>query len=466
MNGMKIIIVGATLVGTELAEYLVQTGHAVTLIDLPSDELTQIANRLDLRVIQGDPTWPSVLREAGARNTELLVATSASDEVNITTCCIATYLFNIPRKIARLRAPDFFDEADKLFGPQAIPIDHIISPEQLMADAVSDLMEIPGVNAIQSFARDRIIMTSVTCKEGGKLIGQPMDALEQYEPKCKVVAVYRKGNPITKFGQFKLSAGDEVILCVERARALNLVGALMPLRPSGMDVVIQGGTHIADSIATRLAERYHVKLIEPDPNRAKRLAERLRGSKVELYCADAADPNFVQEEKLYQTDSFIAASAYDETNIMAALMLQRTQKIRTIAVIRQLSTQDLRSTGSPIDTIISPRDAIISALLSLILQEGLVKLRIFRHGQAEALELLVQGDPRSSYVIGRKLEDLTLPPGVHFGIALREKMIIKIDQDYVFTPGDHVVVYLTDRMQMRALVKLFKPRPFWVPHWR
>lgn len=463
---MRIIIIGATLVGTELAEYLVHAGHAVTLIDTPSDELTQIANRLDLRVIQGDPTAPAVLREAGARNTELLVATSASDEVNITTCCVASYLFDIPRKIARLRAPGYFDEADKLFGPCAIPIDHIISPEQLMADAVNDLMEIPGVNAIQSFARDRIILTSVTCQEGGKLIDQPITQLEEYEPKSKVIAVYRRGTPITKFERFTFKPGDEVVLSVERTRALNLVRALMPLKPSGLDVVVQGGTHIADSVALRLSERYHVKLIEPDANRAKRLAERLRGSKVELFCADATDPNFVQEEKLYQSDTFIAASSNDESNIMAALMLQRTQRVRTIAVIRQLSTQDLNNAGSPIDTIISPRDAIISALLSLILQEGLVKMRIFRHGQAEALELLVQGDQRSSNVIGRKLEDLNLPPGVVLGMALREKVVLKIDQDYVFTAGDHVVAYLTDRMHMRALVKLFKPRAFWVPRWR
>ncbi len=463
---MRIIIIGATLVGTELAEYLVHAGHAVTLIDTPSDELTQIANRLDLRVIQGDPTAPAVLREAGARNTELLVATSASDEVNITTCCVASYLFDIPRKIARLRAPGYFDEADKLFGPSAIPIDHIISPEQLMADAVNDLMEIPGVNAIQSFARDRIILTSVTCQEGGKLIDQPITQLEEYEPKSKVIAVYRRGTPITKFERFTFKPGDEVVLSVERTRALNLVRALMPLKPSGLDVVVQGGTHIADSVALRLSERYHVKLIEPDANRAKRLAERLRGSKVELFCADATDPNFVQEEKLYQSDTFIAASSNDESNIMAALMLQRTQRVRTIAVIRQLSTQDLNNAGSPIDTIISPRDAIISALLSLILQEGLVKMRIFRHGQAEALELLVQGDQRSSNVIGRKLEDLNLPPGVVLGMALREKVVLKIDQDYVFTAGDHVVAYLTDRMHMRALVKLFKPRAFWVPRWR
>ncbi len=463
---MRIIIIGASLVGTELAEYLVHAGHAVTLIDTPSDELTQIANRLDLRVIQGDPTAPAVLREAGARNTELLVATSASDEVNITTCCVASYLFDIPRKIARLRAPGYFDEADKLFGPSAIPIDHIISPEQLMADAVNDLMEIPGVNAIQSFARDRIILTSVTCQKGGKLIDQPITQLEEYEPKSKVIAVYRRGTPITKFERFTFKPGDEVVLSVERTRALNLVRALMPLKPSGLDVVVQGGTHIADSVALRLSERYHVKLIEPDANRAKRLAERLRGSKVELFCADATDPNFVQEEKLYQSDTFIAASSNDESNIMAALMLQRTQRVRTIAVIRQLSTQDLNNAGSPIDTIISPRDAIISALLSLILQEGLVKMRIFRHGQAEALELLVQGDQRSSNVIGRKLEDLNLPPGVVLGMALREKVVLKIDQDYVFTAGDHVVAYLTDRMHMRALVKLFKPRAFWVPRWR
>ena len=320
---MRIIIVGATIVGTDLAEYLVQAGHAVTLIDNPSEELAQIANRLDLRVVQGDPTWPSVLREAGARNTELLVATSPNDEVNIAVCSVASALFNIPRKIARMRAPDFLSEADKLFGEQAIPIDHVISPEHLMADAVVELMNFPGAIAVNNFANDRLTVAGVTCSAGGKLIGAQILDLENYDGKCKVLAVFRNGKPLTKFENQTLILGDDVFFCAERLRALNLLSALIPLRPNGKNVVIQGGSHIADAIALRLSQRYKVKLIEPDAKRAARISDRFRNSAVELYCADASNMDFVIEEKLFQTDTFIAASPQEESNIMASLMVQK-----------------------------------------------------------------------------------------------------------------------------------------------
>ncbi len=462
---MKIIIIGATVVGTDLAEYLVQAGHAVTLIDTPSDELTAIANRLDLRVVQGEPTWPSVLREAGARNTEILVATSPNDEVNIATCSVADALFNIPRKIARIRSPDFLSESDKLFGPKAIPIDHIISPEHLLSDAIVDLMELPGVTAVNTFAKDRLIITAANCAVGGKLVGARVLDLENYDGKCKVLAVYRNGHLLSKLENRSLKLGDEVFFCAERTRALNLLGALLPLRPNGKHVVIEGGSHIADTLALRLSQRYQVKLIEPDPARAARISNQFRNSAVELYCADASNLDFVMEEKLYQTDTFVAASPNEESNIMASLMVQRMNKVRTIAVIRRPAFQDIAIAGKEIDAIISPREAIISALLSNILQEGVEKMRIFRQGQAEALELLVQGDKRSSYVVGRKIDDLMLPSGVAFGMALRDKLVVKMDENYVFEDGDRVVAYLTDRTHMRALVKLFKPRPFWMPHW-
>lgn len=462
---MKIIIVGATIVGTDLAEYLVQAGHAVTLIDHPSEELAQIANRLDLRVVQGDPTWPSVLREAGARNTELLVATSPNDEVNIAVCSVASVLFNIPRKIARMRAPDFLSEADKLFGSHGIPIDHVISPEHLMADAVIELMDLPGAVAVNNFVNDRLTIAGVTCTDRGKLIGAQVLDLENYDGKCKVLAVYRQGKALTKLENQTLMEGDEVFFCAERLRALNLLSALTLLRPNGKHVVIQGGSHIADALAMRLSQRYQVKLIEPDARRAARIRDRLRNTSVELYCADAVNMDFVMEEKLYHTDTFIAASPAEESNIMSSLMVQRVNKVHTIAIIRQHSFQDIAIAGKEIDAFISPREAIISTLLSNILQEGVLKMRIFKQGQAEALELLVQGNKRSSHVVGRKIDDLNLPSGISFGMAVRDKLVLKMDNNYVFTEGDKIVVFLKDRALMRNLVKLFKPHPFWLPHW-
>lgn len=462
---MKIIIIGATVVGIDLAEYLVQAGHAVTVIDNPSEELTQIGNRLDLRVVQGAPAWPSVLREAGARNTELLVATSPYDEVNIAACSVASALFNIPRKIARMRSPDFLIEADKLFGDNGIPIDHIISPEHLMADAIVELMELPGVSAVNTFASDRLIITAVTATAGGKLIGAEILDLENYDGKCKVLAVYRRGRLLSDLENKFIEVGDELFICAERIRALNLLGALITLKPNGKNVVIEGGSHVADALALRLSERYNVKLIEPDPKRAARISDRFKDSSVELYCADAANLDFVVEEKLYQTDTFIAASPNEETNIMASLMVQRMNKVRTIAIIRKAAFQEVALTGHEIDAIVSPQEAIISGLLSNILQEGVEKMRIFRQGMAEAIEIRVQGNKRSSYVIGRKIDDINLPAGVTLGLVLREKMVLKIDENFVFEDGDRVIVFLSDRTQMRAVVKIFKPRPFWLPRW-
>ena len=287
---------------------------------------------------------------------------------------------------------------------------------------------------------------------------------------ARIIAVFRRNRRLDLTEDTVIESGDEVIALAPGRDVRRVISELRHHEKSIRRIIVGGDIPLALQLAHKLngpdsRRNYEINILDTDRDLCKKLASE--APKNTLFIEGSIiDEEVLESAGIDRCDLFIALSRHDETNIMAALMLQRTQKIRTIAVIRQFSTQDLRSTGSPIDTIISPRDAIISALLSLILQEGLVKLRIFRHGQAEALELLVQGDPRSSYVIGRKLEDLTLPPGVHFGIALREKMVIKIDQDYVFTSGDHVVVYLTDRTQMRALVKLFKPRPFWVPHWR
>lgn len=462
---MKIIIVGATVIGTELAEYLVQAGNAVTLIDEPSEELSQIGNRLDLRVVQGDPTWPSVLREAGARNAELIVATAPSNETNIAVCSVAAALFSIPRKIARIRSADFLNEAEKLFGPNAIPIDHIIAPEHLIADAVIDLIELPGVTAVQNFAQDRLIVASVVCQSNCKFIGRSFDDFEENAGgKCQILAIYRN-NRLISAHKNTITADDEIFFCCERSRALSIVGALTPLKPNGKNVVIEGGSHIADELALRLSERYHVKLIEPDPKRAARISVHFKGSPVEVYNADALNLDFVVEEKLYQSDLFIAASPSEETNIMASLMVQRFEKVRTLAVIRKPSLQDMALASKEIDAIVSPREAIISALLSNIRQEGVEKVRIFRQGSAEALELCLQGTKRSSYVVGRKLVDINLPKDVTLGLVLRDKLIIKINEDFVFQDGDHVIAFLKDRTQMRAVVKLFKPRAFWFKKW-
>ena len=461
---MKIIIIGATTAGVELAEYLVSGGHAVTLVDNPSETLSQIAGRLDLRVVQGMPSRPSVLRSAGAENTELIVATSNVDEINMAACSIAASLFQIPRKIARIRTPDYLTEADEIFGPHAIPIDHIIAPEHLIADSIMDLIDLPGASAIANFCNGRIIIVAAKCAHGGKLLGEKVLKLEDFGAKVSVLALYRNDSLVSNLKEADLCEGDEVYFCCEKDRALSVIGGLLPVDHCGKTITIAGGSHISDELAKRLSQRFRVKLIESDPERAKRVANSLQDTSVEVFCTDPSDINFIQEEHIYDSDRFIAATNDDETNIISSFMIKRTNHSKTYTVIRNESYLSL-AFSKEIDTIVSPKDATISELLSKIRQDGLEKTRLFRHGTAEGIELIIRGSRLSSRVVGKKVEDINLPKGVTLGLIVRENKVLRLDKDLRFEDGDHLIVYLHNHNQLRQLTKLFRPRSFWIPSW-
>lgn len=463
---MNIIIIGATSAGIELAEYLVSGGHAVTLVDNPSETMAQIGNRLDLRVVQGVPSWPSVLRKAGAENAELLVATTPEDEMNIAACSIAASLFRVPRKIARIRSPDYLIEADEIFGSHAIPIDHVISPEHITSEVILDLLELPGTTAVGSFCDDRIIIASARCAKGGKLIGHSINKIYELESKAKIMAVYRNNELIKDYDNEVLAPSDIVFFCCERVRAMSLLSALIPLEPTGKYITIAGGSHTADELARLLSSKYKVKLIEPDMQRSSKTADKLHDTSVEVYCADPTNLDFIAEEHIDKSDRFIAADLSDETNIISALMLSRRNKVKTIAVIRNENFHELaKGPGREIDIIISPREAIISAILSHIRQEGVERMSLFRQGKSEGIELLIQGSKVTSKVVGKGVNDINLPPGVTLGLVLRNKVVHVVDDNFRFEDGDRVVAYLHDHKHMRQLVKLIRPRSFWIPKW-
>ncbi|WP_303962913.1 Trk system potassium transporter TrkA [Succinatimonas hippei] len=461
---MRIIIIGATTAGIGLAEYLVGSGHAVTLIDTPSEELAQIGNRLDLRVVQGMPSRPSVLRSAGAENTELLVATSNIDEINMAACSIAASLFQIPRKIARIRTPDYLTEADEIFGPHAIPIDHIIAPEHLIADFIMDLIDLPGALSVSNYCSGRLVIAAAKCSRGGKLLGQKVSKLEDFGAKVSVLALYRNERPVRDFLNAELSEGDEIYFCCEKSRSLSVLGGILPIDQCVKTITIAGGSHISDELARRLSRRFRVKLIESDPQRAKRVADSLQDTEVEIFCSNPSDINFILEEHIYDSDYFIAATNDDETNIISSFMIKRTNHAKTFTIIRNESYLTLASSRE-IDTIVSPKDATISELLSNIRQDGLEKTYLFRHGMAEGVELAIRGSRLSSRVIGKKVDDINLPKGVTLGLITRGNKVLKIDKDLRFEDGDHLIAFLTDHKQLRHLTKLFRPRSFWIPSW-
>lgn len=463
---MKIIILGSGNVGIELAKYLVNAGHAVTLVDNASEDLSQAGNRLDLRVVIGNPASPTVLRNAGAENTELLVATTPDDEVNITACSVGAFLFRIPRKIARIRSIDYLREADSLFGSNAVPIDHVISPEHIITDDICDLIELPGTSAVGSCFNGRVLVATAKVAVGGKLTGAPVEKFESFDGKAVALALYRRGKYVKDFKKDVFKPGDTLYFCCERERALSQLTAIVPLKKALSNITIAGGTHIADALARSLSERYRVKLIEEDAQRAERSAANLYDTSIEVYHGSPIDIEFLHEEHIDKSDLFIAAAPTDEKNIMASLILRRMHNIRTLAVIKNSGYYDLaQGERSEIDTILSPKDATISALLSNIRQEGVESTTLFRQGESEAIELALEGSKFGSVVIGRRLENLTFPAGVTLGLILRGRKLLMPTPDLVIEDGDHLLAYLSDHRQMRSLVKMCRPHSFWIPKW-
>lgn len=461
---MKIIILGSGNVSIELAKYLVSSGHAVTIADQDFAALSDLGNRIDLRVVQGDPSSPVTLRKAGAENTELLVATTSDDEANITACCVAHFLFKIPRKIARIRSIDYLREQNTLFGPDSIPIDHIIATERIITENIEAMMELPGISAYASFDNNRVVVVSSKVERGGKLVKKEISKFNRYDGKACVLAVYRHDKLITNMDEEFFEIGDEVYFCCERDRTLSQLSALRPLKIGDRNITIAGGTHISDSLAETLSERYNIKVIEMEEARANRLSNKLQYTDVNVYCADPMDIDFMREENLDSSDLYIAATPHDDTNIMSSLIYSRIHNVKTLAVLRSESYVDLAlNDKTDIDAVVFPKESIISAMLSNIRQEGVENIHLFRQGRSEAIELTIRGSKLSSRVVGHKVESLNLPKGVKLGLVIRDRKLMIAENSLVLKNGDKVIVYLDDNQLVRKVVSTFRPFSFWIP---
>lgn len=213
---MKIIILGAGQVGGTLAENLVGENNDITVVDTNADRLRQLQDKFDLRVVNGHGSHPRILREAGAEDADMLVAVTNSDETNMIACQVAYTLFNTPNKVARIRASEFVREADKLFLPEAIPIDYLISPEHLVIDYIYKLIQYPGALQVVNFAEGQVSIVAVKAYYGGSLVGNALSTLRDHMPHIdtRVAAIFRQDRPIRPQGSTIIEAGDEVFFVV------------------------------------------------------------------------------------------------------------------------------------------------------------------------------------------------------------------------------------------------------------
>ncbi|MEY0004297.1 Trk system potassium transporter TrkA [Morganella morganii] len=458
---MKIIILGAGQVGGTLAENLVDENNDITVVDTNPDRLRQLQDKFDLRVINGAGSHPRVLREAGAEDADMLVAVTNSDETNMIACQVAYTLFNTPNKIARIRSSEYVREADKLFLPEAIPIDHLIAPEQLVIDSIYKLIQYPGALQVVNFAEGRVSIVAVKAYYGGSLVGNALSSLREHMPhiETRVVAIFRQDRPIRPQGSTIIEAGDKVFFVAASEHIRAVMSELQRLEKPYKRIMIVGGGNVGAGLALRIEKDYNVKLIEHNANRATDLAELLHDTIV--FYGDASDQELLAEEHIEQVDVFIALTNDDEANIMSAMLAKRMGAKKAMVLIQRSAYVDLVQ-GGVIDIAISPQQATISALLGHVRKADIVSVSSLRRGVAEAIEAIAHGDENTSKVVGRKIADIKLPPGTIIGAIVRDEQVIIANAEHSIEQGDHVVLFITDKRHVPEVEKLFQPSPFFL----
>ncbi|CBJ83321.1 potassium transport protein, NAD(P)-binding (Trk family) [Xenorhabdus bovienii str. Jollieti] len=458
---MKIIILGAGQVGGTLAENLVDENNDITVVDTDTDRLRQLQDKFDLRVVNGHGSHPRVLREAGAEDADMLVAVTNSDETNMIACQIAYSLFNTPNKVARIRSSEYIYESEKLFQPNDIPIDYLISPEQLVIDYIYKLIQYPGALQVVNFAEGRVSIVAVKAYYGGSLVGNALSSLREHMPHIdsKVAAIFRQDRPIRPQGSTIIEAGDEVFFVAASQHIRAVMSELQRLEKPYKRLMIVGGGNVGAGLALRLEKDYSVKLIEHNQERATKLAELLHDTIV--FYGDASDQELLSEEHIEQVDVFIALTNDDEANIMSAMLAKRMGAKKAMVLIQRSAYVDLVQ-GGVIDIAISPQQATISALLGHVRKADIVSVSSLRRGVAEAIEAIAHGDEHTSKVVGRKIGDIRLPPGTIIGAIVRGEEVIIANDYSIIQQGDHVIMFITDKKFVPEVEKLFQPSPFFL----
>jgi trk system potassium uptake protein TrkA len=452
---MKILILGAGTVGTSVAASLAGEDNDITVVDTDAIRLRELAEKIDLRTVTGHASYPSVLERAGADDAELVIAVTNSDETNIVACQVAHAVFRTPTKIARVREADYLAHPEWI-GPQRSGIDVLISPEALVCRHVQRLIEYPGALQVLEFADGRAQLVAVRAREGGALVHHPIRDLRGHLPSTvdtRVAAIFRDGKPIPVDASTVIEVDDEVFFLADRRDIRTVMSELRRVERAARRVFLAGGGNIGRSLARALEQSYSVKVLERSRERTKWLAEQLQNSIV--LAGDCADEDLLREENIDQTDVYCALTNDDEANILSAMLAKRLGCPRVISLINRPAYAELVE-GTSIDIAVSPQQVTLSALLTHIRQGTMVRVHSLRRGAAEAIEAVALGDRRSSRVIGRSIEEIELPPSTTIGGIVRGEKLLIAHHDVVIEPNDHLILFLTDKRQLRAVERLFR----------
>ncbi|MCS4534481.1 Trk system potassium transporter TrkA [Neisseria montereyensis] len=466
---MKILILGSGQVGSTVANNLASTPeNDVTIIDIDEHALHNMASRLDVQTVLGNGASPMVLAQAGAADSDLLLALTRNDETNIVACKLAADLFNIPSRIARVRSTDYLEyhmdsasSSDTEKEPQnslsCFDITESISPEQLVTERLIGLINYTSALQVLRFANDKARMVIVQAHKSGLLVGKEISQINLHLPEgadCQICAIYRNNHLIVPSAQTVIIEGDEVFFVAASENVPVIMRELRPKEQQNRRVMIVGGGNIGYRLAKQLEKQYDIKIIEYSATRAAWLAENLDTALV--LQGSASDEALLEAEYIDEIDVFCALTNDDENNIMSSLLAKNLGAKRVISIVNRSSYVDLLE-GNKIDIVVSPHLVTIGSILAYIRRGDVVAVHPLRRGTAEAIEAIVHGDKNTSALVGRRVSEVKWPSGCHVTAIVRgDEVIMGHKEDAVIEADDHIIFFVSRRRVVRELEKLIE----------
>jgi len=452
---MKILILGAGQVGSTAAFSLArEEANEVTIVDKNPDVLRELQDRLDVRTVVGNASYPDVIERAGGRDADIIIALTNSDAINMVACQIAFTLFRTPTRIARIRARELMSR-EQLFGPDGIPVDVAISPSSLVTNYIEQLIRFPGALQVLDFADGRVRLVATRARGGGALVGHPLRELSEHIPnvESRVVAIFRGGRGIIPDGDTVVEEDDEVFFIAARKDIRTVLREMRKLDDPVRKVVIAGGGNIGFDFARALEATNQVKVIERDWTRARQISEQL--SRAVVLHGDSADEELLLEENIDSADVFVAVTNAEEANILSAMLAKRLGARKVMALINKIAYAELVESGT-IDVAISPQQITLGTLLAHVRRGDVVKVHSLRRGAAEAIEAVAHGNARESRVVGRLIDEIQLPRGATISAIVRGDEVLMAHHDTQIKADDHVILFIADRRQIDEVERLFE----------
>ncbi len=438
---MKTIICGAGDVGYSIADKLSKENFEVTVIDESEERLSKVSENLDVKTINGIPSLPSVLLNAGAKDCEILIAVTKSDETNMVTCQIGHSLFEIPKKIARIRHQDYLnDQWKNLYNNNNFPIDAIISPEQEVAKSLYRRLISPGTIDMLELSDKKLKLIGLKCEDNFAHAGLSVRDLSQKFPNylANIMFIFRGEKKFTVNSSTKIEKNDSIFLVVETENLSDVLSAFGHEEIQAKKAVIIGGGNIGFSLAQLIenSDTYiKTELIENNKERAEYLASNL--DNITVINGDGLDNQILDEVNISEAGYSIAVTEDDEVNILSSLLAKRAGAETSLTLINNSSYSSLL-TNIGVDMTIDPKIITISKILEKV--RG-VKIRndySIGDGFGEVIEADIQPD---SSLCNRSLKELDLPKGIRIGSILRDKKVIIPNSQTIFKENDDVVFF-------------------------